>query len=84
MSLSQRMQRENNRGEPSSSGGEPGLLLVHELMTSAEVGELLRVSQATLCRWRQHGVGPRAMWLSPRVPRYSWPNVREWMERSRA
>ncbi len=64
--------------------GEPRLLVVHELMTSAEVGELLRVSQATLCRWREQGAGPRVLWLSQRVPRYSWPDVRDWMQRSRS
>ncbi len=62
--------------------GEPGLLVVHELMTSAEVGELLRVSQATLCRWREQGAGPQVLWLSPRIPRYSWQHVRDWMQRS--
>ncbi len=68
----------------ANSSGEPGLLVVHELMTSAEVGELLRVSQATLCRWREQGAGPRVLWLSQRVPRYSWPDVRDWMQRSRS
>lgn len=66
------------------SGQEPRLLVVHELMTSAEVGELLRVSDTTLCRWRAQGTGPRVLWLSPRVPRYSWPDVGDWMERSRS
>jgi len=68
----------------ANSSGEPGPLVVHELMTSAEVGELLRVSQATLCRWREQGAGPRVLWLSQRVPRYSWPDVRDWMQRSRS
>lgn len=68
----------------ADSSGEPRLLAVHELMTSAEVGELLRVSQATLCRWREQGAGPRVLWLSHRVPRYSWLDVWDWMERSRS
>ena len=65
-------------------GAQPGLLVVHMLMTSAEVAEVLQVSQATLCRWREHNAGPRVLWLARRVPRYSWPDVREWMERSRS
>lgn len=63
---------------------EPALIRVHELMTSAEVAALLRVSPATLCRWRERGVGPRVLWLSARVPRYSWSDVRGWLERSRS
>jgi predicted DNA-binding transcriptional regulator AlpA len=63
---------------------DPVLVCVHELMTSAEVAALLRVSPATLCRWRERGVGPRALWLSPRMPRYSWHDVQQWMERSRS
>jgi hypothetical protein len=64
--------------------GEPALLCVHELMTSAEVAALLRVSPATLCRWRERGIGPRVHWLTARVPRYSWHDVQGWMERSRS
>jgi hypothetical protein len=64
--------------------GEPALVYVHELMTSAEVAALLKVSPATLCRWRERGIGPRVLWLSARVPRYSWHDVQRWMERSRA
>ena len=53
-------------------------------MTSAEVAALLKVSQATLCRWRATGVGPRVLWLSSRVPRYAWRDVEQWMERNRS
>jgi hypothetical protein len=63
---------------------EPALVSVHELMTSAEVAALLRVSPATLCRWRERGTGPRVLWLSARVPRYSWRDVQRWIERSRS
>ena len=63
---------------------EPALVCVHELMTSAEVAALLRVSPATLCRWRERGIGPRVIWLSVRTPRYSWHDVQRWMERSRS
>ena len=62
---------------------EPALVSVHELMTSAEVAALLRVSQATLCRWRERGIGPRVLWLCARMPRYSWHDVQRWMEGSR-
>lgn len=54
------------------------------VMTSAEVAELLHVSQATLCRWRQRGSGPRVLWLSPRVPRYLRADVQYWIERVRS
>jgi hypothetical protein len=63
---------------------DPTLASVHELMTSAEVAALLRVSQGTLCRWRERGIGPRVFWLSARMPRYSWHDVQRWMERSRS
>lgn len=54
------------------------------VMTSGEVGRLLQVSQATLCRWRQRGSGPRVLWLSPRVPRYLRADVQQWIERTRS
>jgi predicted DNA-binding transcriptional regulator AlpA len=63
---------------------EPGFVPVHELMTSGEVATLLGVSQATLCRWRERGTGPPALWLSARMPRYFWNDVQRWMERSRS
>ena len=68
----------------SRTGREPALVSVHELMTSAEVAALLKVSPATLCRWRARGAGPRVLWLSARVPRYAWRDVERWMERSRS
>jgi predicted DNA-binding transcriptional regulator AlpA len=66
------------------AGREPDVMCVHVLMTSAEVAALLKVSQATLCRWRATGTGPRVLWLSARVPRYAWADVERWMERSRS
>lgn len=63
---------------------EPGLVSVHGLMTSAEVAALLGVSQATLCRWRERGIGPPAVWLSARMTRYVWHDVEHWIERSRS
>jgi hypothetical protein len=77
-----------NTAAPAGPSGEPVLeparVTVHELMTSAEVAALLRVSQATLCRWREKGIGPRVLWLAARTPRYSWHDVQRWMERSRS
>lgn len=69
-------------GSPSDL--EPVLVEVHELMTSAEVAAVLKVSPATLCRWRKKGSGPRVLWLSARVPRYAWEDVRRWMDASRS
>jgi hypothetical protein len=63
---------------------EAPLTAVPAIMTSAEVGRLLRVSPATLCRWRQRGSGPRVLWLSPRVPRYLLTDVQQWIERTRS
>jgi hypothetical protein len=68
----------------SRAGREPDLVSVHELMTSAEVAALLKVSPATLCRWRARGTGPRVLWLSAQLPRYSWRDVQRWMERSQS
>ena len=68
----------------SRAGREPDIVSVHELMTSAEVAALLKVSPATLCRWRARGTGPRVPWLSAQLPRYSWRDIQRWMERSRS
>lgn len=46
-----------------------------ELMTRAEVAELLRVSVPTLKRWDLEGVGPQPVYLRPRVPRYRGSDV---------
>jgi hypothetical protein len=66
------------------AGREPDIVSVHELMTSAEVAALLKVSPATLCRWRARHTGPRVLWLSAQLPRYSWRDVQRWMERTRS
>jgi hypothetical protein len=71
-------------GSGNGPDREPALLGVHEVMTSAEVAAVLRVSPATLCRWRERGIGPRVLWLSSRAPRYFWGDVQGWMERSRS
>ncbi|MFC6715064.1 helix-turn-helix transcriptional regulator [Branchiibius cervicis] len=48
-------------------------------MTSAEVAELLAVSSATLCRWRQKGRGPRWVALTDSSPRYRRADVDAWV-----
>lgn len=57
---------------------------VPDLMMSSEVAQLLHVSQATLCRWRRSGSGPRVLWLSARVPRYLRSDVVSWMKAVRS
>ncbi len=32
---------------------------VEEILTSGELSRWIRVSESTLCRWRQCGMGPR-------------------------
>lgn len=49
------------------------------LMTTDEVAGWLRVSPATLCRWRQCGSGPPALWLARGVPRYRRDDVQQWL-----
>lgn len=71
-------------GPDAAADSGPPVMTVRALMTSAEVAELLHVSQATLCRWRRTGAGPRTLWLSGRAPRYRWKDVQQWMERSRS
>lgn len=66
------------------AGREPDVVSIHELMTSAEVAAFLKVSPATLCRWRARGTGPPVLWLSAQLPRYSWRDVQRWMERTRS
>jgi predicted DNA-binding transcriptional regulator AlpA len=69
---------------PLRQGTAAPLTGAHAVMTSAEVGRLLQVSHATLCRWRQRGSGPRVLWLSARVPRYLRTDVQQWMEQARS
>lgn len=65
-------------------GTEAPLTDAHAVMTSAEVGRLLHVSQATLCRWRQTASGPPVLWLAPRVPRYLRTDVQQWIQLTRS
>lgn len=55
-----------------------------EYLTTREVAAWLRLSEATLCRWRQTGRGPRAVWLTPTSPRYARGEVEEWLKRTAA
>jgi len=50
------------------------------LLTSRDVSELLSVSVATLCRWRERGDGPRWIELTAGIPRYRLEDVRLWLE----
>ncbi|MGL5823852.1 MAG: helix-turn-helix transcriptional regulator [Nocardioides sp.] len=50
------------------------------LLTSREVARALKVSPATLCRWRAAGVGPRVYWIAEASPRYLEADVIEWLK----
>ncbi len=54
------------------------------MLTTAELSRVLQVSPSTLCRWRQTGQGPRAMWLTPNCPRYAKEDVDAWLLRAAA
>lgn len=51
------------------------------LLRSAEVCQLLNVSNSTLSRWRQSGEGPRCVWLSAGCPRYRPSDLIAWLKR---
>lgn len=72
--------------EPAASGGTqpPVDTAEPEYLTSKEVAAWLRVSAATLCRWRQTGHGPRVTWLTPACPRYRRGDVEAWLKRAAA
>lgn len=57
----------------------PELTPAPALLTRREVAPMLRVSEATLCRWAQDGRGPRCIWLTPSAPRYSRTEVEKFM-----
>jgi predicted DNA-binding transcriptional regulator AlpA len=60
------------------------ILDVPELLTTAEVAALLKVSRSTLSRWRSVGIGPRVTWLTANIPRYQRADVVEWLRRAAA
>ncbi|MCL3817671.1 helix-turn-helix transcriptional regulator [Aeromicrobium wangtongii] len=41
-----------------------------QLLTPKQVGQILGVTQSTLCRLRQEGKGPRFVWVTDHTPRY--------------
>lgn len=55
--------------------------MVEPYLTSKEVARWIRVSTATLCRWRQRGEGPRATWMSQGCPRYRREDVEAWLRK---
>jgi len=55
-----------------------------EYLTTQELSTWIRVSPATLCRWRQTGQGPRVTWMGASCPRYKCADVEAWLERSAA
>lgn len=55
---------------------------VEEILTSSEVAKWIRVSESTLCRWRQRGMGPRVTWMTPTCPRYRRLDVEQWLARA--
>lgn len=50
-----------------------------EYLTSREVAAWIRMSEPTLCRWRQRGIGPHVVWLAPTSPRYRRADVEQWL-----
>lgn len=52
-----------------------------ELLTSREVSEALKVTEATLADWRYRGRGPRFVKLG-RLVRYRTEDVHQWLSDS--
>jgi hypothetical protein len=48
-------------------------------LTSGEVVEFLRIGNRTLQRWRQKGMGPPYLRVSPTMIRYPWVGVQYWL-----
>ena len=55
---------------------------MEEILTSKEVAGWIRVSESTLCRWRQRGMGPRVTCMTPTCPRYRRLDVEQWLARA--
>jgi predicted DNA-binding transcriptional regulator AlpA len=53
-----------------------------DILTSGEVAKWIRISESTLCRWRQRGIGPHAIWMAPTCPRYRRSDVEKWLEQT--
>jgi len=52
---------------------------VNDLMTTNEVAERLRASEATVRYWRHEGTGPRSAKIGRRVV-YRRADVEQWLE----
>lgn len=50
------------------------------ILTRSELGEFLRVSDDTLTRWAQRGIGPRCIYLTESTPRYVKGDVIEYLK----
>lgn len=50
-----------------------------ELLTAKEFGRRARVSERTVIRWRNAGVGPRPIRIGPRAIRYRVSEVDEFL-----
>ncbi len=57
---------------------------MEEILTSGEVAKWIRISESTLCRWRQRGIGPHVTWMTPTCPRYRRADVDAWLARASA
>jgi excisionase family DNA binding protein len=51
-----------------------------DLLTVAEVADLLRTSDRTLRRWREEGIGPAYVRIGARYIRYRRSSVMAWLE----
>jgi predicted DNA-binding transcriptional regulator AlpA len=67
-------------GRSQNPGAETTPLGEDQLLTTAEVGLLLRTPSATLRYWRYAGVGPRSFHLGPRGVRYKRSDVLSWLD----
>jgi predicted DNA-binding transcriptional regulator AlpA len=54
------------------------------LLTSTQVADLLQVSTATLCRWRQRQCGPKWINLGGTTPRYRSEDVEAFIAERRS
>ena len=74
-----------NRKEPTQTAGAPREAGADHLMRNDEVASRLRVSVATLSRWRRKGSGPPFVKLGAgrtAVIRYRARDVEEFIDRS--
>lgn len=57
-----------------------GSVATDELLTTAEVSDVLKTPVATLRYWRHNGSGPRSFRLGPRRVMYRRSDVLAWLE----